>query len=830
MAFTIGNTIGPYRIVDQIGQGGMATVFKAYHANLDRYVAFKVLHPAFKEDPTFLERFKREAQIVAKLEHPAIVPVYDYADYENAPYLVMKFVEGETLKARLKRQPLTLEETLEMLEVVAGGLSYAHEQGILHRDIKPSNIILDQRGTPYITDFGLARIAQAGESTLSQDMMLGTPQYISPEQAKGIRDLTPGTDIYSLGVLLYEIVVGRVPFNADTPYAIVHDHIYKPLPLPGKINPEVPPEIERVLLKALSKEPADRYASAPALEAAFRQAVQETGLTELGAARYRPSQMVSSTAATMSPENTGPQPITPAIPSPVAASGGSTASKQAYRRRANLWILGGFGALLLMCLFSMFVLVDALRDPALRPWEVSDAADDDAMPPPPPGDADGPDMGMFSSVSQQANAMFDQMQSEPHTYFDYALEKNQAGDPRSAQSVIDYALQALKLPPHEVADLAQQATAEGQPELAVWLWLHLLDQPGLDPDLHNDAQLALNESLRADLAATVQTVFTFANEHPDKIPHIAASLPHEAPLAFILALSQIDPDDPDALLDIRQIITDLDASSALISSMARFAEEQGNAPLVLWLYLQAVAQDDVTNTDKQEAGRYLKDSAASDPVQTLMITSLFLEHYSAEKRADLVQNLPREAFVYLALAMVEAGAGDQAAAFRSINTASRLEPSTELLVSMVKVAEMREMEELTLRLYLEMLADETLSPYVREEAGAFIYEQAQARPAATLATISVFATQHPDDPNILTAHALALALSDRALMQRQAGNRIEDALALDGELAEAYLVRGIYHYRMDQIDEARADWERAKSFADAPEWVVRAADEFLTNL
>jgi serine/threonine protein kinase len=237
----------------------MASVYKAYHAALDRYVALKVLHPAFLEDPNFLARFQREARLVAKLDHPNIVPIFDYSEYEGRPYLVMKYIEGETLKARLTRGPISSYEISRIMGAVGAALSYAHKHGILHRDIKPSNVLLANDGGIYLADFGLARIAATGESTLSTDMVMGTPQYVSPEQALGKKDLDEGTDIYSLGVMLYELVVGKVPFNADTPFSIIHDHIYTPLPMPSKVNPQVSAEVERVLLKALAKERRDRY-------------------------------------------------------------------------------------------------------------------------------------------------------------------------------------------------------------------------------------------------------------------------------------------------------------------------------------------------------------------------------------------------------------------------------------------------------------------------------------------------------------------------------------------------------------------------------------------
>jgi serine/threonine protein kinase len=292
MSFNVGENVGPYRITEQLGQGGMATVYKAYHAALDRYVAIKALHPAFGEDQSFLLRFQREARVVAKLEHPNIVPVYDYAEHEGRSYLVMKFIEGDTLKARLSKGPLTSAEIEKIVDAIGSALAYAHKQGILHRDIKPSNVLLATDGQIYLADFGLARIAQAGESTLSSDSIMGTPQYISPEQAVGKKDLDAGTDIYSFGVMVYEMVVGQVPFNADTPFSIIHDHIYSPLPMPRAINPKVPESVERVLLKALAKERADRYADIDSFVQAFKDAWTSAGIPMQGTAiTMRPAQL-----------------------------------------------------------------------------------------------------------------------------------------------------------------------------------------------------------------------------------------------------------------------------------------------------------------------------------------------------------------------------------------------------------------------------------------------------------------------------------------------------------------------------------------------------------
>lgn len=302
MAWQVGDTIGAYRLEAVLGSGGMATVYRAYHERLARAVAIKVLHPAMATDADFLSRFEREARIVANLDHPHIVPVYDFDDADGQPYLVMKYIEGQTLKAVFQRGALPLDDIVRITDALADALTYAHEQGVLHRDIKPGNVIMDRGGTPYLTDFGLARMLQTGESTMSAGMIIGTPNYVSPEQASGDREVTGKTDVYSLGVLLYEMVVGRVPFSSATPYATVHKHIYEPPPLPSELNPEIPTQVEMVLLSALDKDPAKRPATPNALAAAFKEAVRASGLTALSPER---SQVYTS-------NDTAPDALSPA--------------------------------------------------------------------------------------------------------------------------------------------------------------------------------------------------------------------------------------------------------------------------------------------------------------------------------------------------------------------------------------------------------------------------------------------------------------------------------------------------------------------------------------
>jgi tetratricopeptide (TPR) repeat protein len=351
MSFNVGENVGPYRITEQLGQGGMATVYKAYHAALDRYVALKALHPAFGEDPNFEARFQREARLVAKLEHPHIVPIYDYAEHEGRPYLVMKYIEGDTLKARLMQGPLNSQEIKNVVESVGSALAYAHKQGILHRDIKPSNVLIGVDGQMFLADFGLARIAQAAESTLSSDMIMGTPQYISPEQAMGEKNLDEGTDIYSFGVMLYEMVVGQVPFNADTPFSIIHDHIYSALPMPRAINPKVPEPVERVLLKALAKERKDRYPDVDSLVKAFIDAWVEAGVPMQG------------TAITMRPASLKAGSKAGTTKTQVPAATVAAKTNQASGR--TIWPFIAGGLLLLVCL--AFVAIAFIGRERLRP-------------------------------------------------------------------------------------------------------------------------------------------------------------------------------------------------------------------------------------------------------------------------------------------------------------------------------------------------------------------------------------------------------------------------------------------------------------------------------
>jgi len=279
--FLEGQNIGKYRILEPLGRGGMAQVYKAYHPELDRYVAIKILRSDLVDEVEFLARFRREARAVAALRHPHIVQIYDFDIQDDLYYMVMELLEGDTLKAylnvmRVRGERLPLGNTVRIFSDVLDGLSFAHGEGIIHRDLKPANIMLTKHGQAVLTDFGIAQIIGGTQYTISGALM-GTLSYMAPEQGlDGHCDVR--SDIYSLGIAYYEALTGTVPFDADTPLAILMKHINDPLPMPRKFDPSIPEPFEHVALKALGKSADDRFQSASAMAEALTDAAQEAGI------------------------------------------------------------------------------------------------------------------------------------------------------------------------------------------------------------------------------------------------------------------------------------------------------------------------------------------------------------------------------------------------------------------------------------------------------------------------------------------------------------------------------------------------------------------------
>ncbi len=275
----VGRSLGQFRVVERIGSGGMATVFKAYQPTLDRYVAIKVLPAYHARDPIFVKRFVQEARSVAKLAHPNIVQIHDFGDQDNITYIVMEYVDGGTLKDRLKK-PLPVPEAVDYIIQAAEGLDCAHRNGIIHRDVKPANMLVRRDGHLLLSDFGIAKILEGTTNLTRVGTSIGTPQYMSPEQGTGgqTQAVDRRSDIYSLGIVLFHCLTGRVPFTGDSPIAITVKHLNDPLPADKLIEVGVPNPIIQVIQQMTAKQPYERYQSADAVVDALTNALAASNL------------------------------------------------------------------------------------------------------------------------------------------------------------------------------------------------------------------------------------------------------------------------------------------------------------------------------------------------------------------------------------------------------------------------------------------------------------------------------------------------------------------------------------------------------------------------
>jgi serine/threonine protein kinase len=277
MESLVGKTVGKFEIKEPVGEGGMATVYKAFDTTLRRTVALKTLLPYLAADPELVQRFQREAVTAANLKHPNIVVIHEVNTHEGQDYIVMEFLEGVTVRQEIQRlTALPLPRVCKILSQLASALDYAHAQGLIHRDIKPANVILGDGDHATLTDFGLVKASTAGVQLTQVGTTVGTLEYMSPEQVIG-DEIDHRSDIYSLGVLVYEMLVGRVPYKGHTPIEVLHNLVYDPPTPPRQVNPDVPPQVEQVVLKALAKRPEDRYQSAGELARSFERAAIAAG-------------------------------------------------------------------------------------------------------------------------------------------------------------------------------------------------------------------------------------------------------------------------------------------------------------------------------------------------------------------------------------------------------------------------------------------------------------------------------------------------------------------------------------------------------------------------
>jgi tRNA A-37 threonylcarbamoyl transferase component Bud32 len=354
-----GKILGQYRLVEPIGKGGMASVYKAYQESMNRYVAIKILPHQFMHDETFLTRFEREAQVIAQLEHRSILPVHDFGEQDGIPYIVMRYVDGGTVHDLIERSgSLGLEQTTRIVRQVADALDFAHQRGIIHRDLKPRNILIDQQGDVYLSDFGIAKMLES-QATLTGTGIMGTPAYIAPELAQGMK-ADKRVDVYALGVVVYEMLCGRVPYEADTPMGAIFKHVNEPVPSLCQAKEDIPEVVDVVVQKALAKNPDERFQTAGELASALEAAYQAVKRGDTAAQQQLTATIAGTISTPMPAERTIAAPAAPAAAPPAAPAAPARAAVPevpAAPRRAErkggpspLLLIGGGAVVVLVCL------------------------------------------------------------------------------------------------------------------------------------------------------------------------------------------------------------------------------------------------------------------------------------------------------------------------------------------------------------------------------------------------------------------------------------------------------------------------------------------------
>ncbi|MCA9995091.1 MAG: protein kinase [Anaerolineales bacterium] len=498
---TLPTKIGRYEIQKELGRGGMAVVYQAHDPMFDREVAVKVLLGAHLSDPTFRTRFEREAKTVAALEHPAVVPVYDFGEENGRLFLVMRLMGGGTLTARLQQGSLPVDEAVAIINRIAPALDAAHAKGIVHRDLKPDNILFDKYGAAYLSDFGIARLAES-QATLTGNFAIGTPGYMSPEQIQG-QTLDGRSDIYALGVMIFEMLTGKRPFAADTPAMVLVKQMTTAIPHLSEFQPELPPHFDDIVQQAMAKAREERPSSAQDIA---NQLQTSAGITPLS---------LSQTAVTPAPPSPVQMDTDPTVVEPLV-----TAVPEANGRSRRWPMLVGMGLLLVVLVgLGLWWRGQTAVSPADTPTTSETASEENDDSPPVGEEAEAPPLTLEDHI-QKAHEAFDEgdyelaiqetdaVMAEDDTDFDIHIiagySQLYAGDPDQAFTLFSRAAELNPDDPTPYLALGMiQEDYYGDPESAIENYTLSIERDDSNADAYAERCTAYDrignvEAARAD--------------------------------------------------------------------------------------------------------------------------------------------------------------------------------------------------------------------------------------------------------------------------------------------------------------------------------------------